>query len=301
MSSIQQIIFRGDQACHQRRDGRFPYIDHAAAAGATGVLIWFWGEPFKALAIEFIAYCKARNMGVHLGIGIGAYDVCDGQDPLDPVVMRQVQTHIERTLNDYDLAGVEFQTGEYDLVEFKGERVGSRSHAQQICDALNPYVEHVLALKPSLWVRTELNAEFCPENQLPEVAALLDPRCTVEWSRFTGPYQGGDCHVRGRKLLELDPHFSWFLKLVFRRDHHWKEIIPNLAPERASLWIEHWRGWVRLLDEYGRTTLTICNVDDAYPDAPGPLPAAAVALARDPDLPANEVLLRYFENNGLGA
>jgi hypothetical protein len=294
MSSIKQIVFRGDQACYHQVEGKFPYIDHAAAAGATGVLIWFWTAPFEEVAEEFIAYCKERNVGVHLGIGIGAYGVCDGQDPLDPTTMGKIKRHIDRTLNNYDLAGVEYQTGEYDLVEFKGKNVEDKSHAQQICETLNPYIDYILKRKPSLWLRTELNAEFCPENQLADVAKMLDSRCTVEWSRFTGPYNGADCHERGRKLLQLANNFSWFLKIMFRRDYYWKELIKGNTPNQKRQWIEHWRGWVKPLADLKRTTLTICNVDDAYPHSAMPLPAAAVALARNPDLSAEEVMARFF-------
>lgn len=182
-------------------------------------------------------------------------------------------------------------------MEFKGTTGNARSHAQQICEHLNPYIDYILKLQPSLWLRTELNAEFCPEDQLADVAKLLDPRCTVEWSRFTGPFNGPDCHARGRRLLELADNFSWFLKIVFRRDHHWKELIHANTPEQKRLWIEHWRGWVKLLHELRRTTLTICNVDDAYPDAPSPFPAAGVALTRNPDMPADELMSRFFTSD----
>ena len=293
-SSLQEIIFRGDQACYQMIDGRFPYIDRAKAAGATGVLIWFWGDALREVAKEFCAYCRERGIGVHLGIGIGAYDVCDGQDPLEPATMRAIERHIQRTLNEFALAGVEFQTGEYDRVEFKGSTVSAKTHASQICDSLNPYVDYLLKLQPSLWVRTELNAEFCPQAQWTEVAESLDPRCTVEWSRFTGPFNGPDCFERGRRLLALDENFSWFLKLHFRRDAHIREQLKEDTPAYQRAWIEHWRGWIGLLDEKRRRTLTICNVDDRYPHDDLPVVSAAAALARDPELATDEVLARYF-------
>ena len=56
MSSIERIVFRGDQEAYARRSKTFPYIDLAADAGATGVHIWFWGESFRSLKDAFFAY-----------------------------------------------------------------------------------------------------------------------------------------------------------------------------------------------------------------------------------------------------
>ena len=58
MSSYKHLVFRGDQYAYMKRDGRFPYVDHAAQAGATGVHIWFWGEPFRAVSDSFFAHCQ---------------------------------------------------------------------------------------------------------------------------------------------------------------------------------------------------------------------------------------------------
>ena len=294
MNSIKHIIFRGDQTAYAQRDGKFPYIDHAAEAGATGVHIWFWAAPFRAVAKEFIAYCHDRKIGVHLGIGIGAYAVCDKQDPLDPAVMVKIKDHIQRTLDEFDIAGVEYQTGEYDRIEFKGETVKALTHAQQVCEHLNPFIDYIMKLKPSLWLRTELNAKFYPDDQIQQVAELMDKRCTVEWSRFTGPYRGLDCFDKGRSLLARSDAFSWFLKIMYNSATHWKEIVKETTPDQWRLWIEHWRGWLKLLDEFNRTTLTVCNVDKEYTDKALPMPAAAVALARNPAVPTEELMKRYF-------
>jgi len=240
-----------------------------------------------------MACCREHGLGVHLGIGLGAYEVCNGQDPLDPAVMSGIKAHIEQVIQAWDIAGIEFQTGEYDRAEFQGDAVRTKSHAEQICETLNPYVHHALDLNPSLRVRSELNAEYCPARQCPDVARLLDPRCTVEWSRFTGPFDGPDCYERGRRLLGLAPNFSWFLKIHYRRDQFWKEI--GEMPAHARAWIEHWRGWVKLLEDYRRSTLTICHVHDTFPAAPAWLVSAAIALARNPHLSADELIARYFQ------
>jgi hypothetical protein len=294
MSSLDRIVFRGDQEAYTRRGNGFPYIDHVTEAGATGVHIWFWKEPFRVLKQEFFAYCRDRNIAVHLGIGVGAYDVCNGEDPTDPRVQQEIKDHVSRVIDEFPIAGIEFQNGEYDRIEYKGESTAGKTRARQVIEQLNPIVGHALDRNPDLWIRTELNARYFSEAETAEIARGLDPRCTVEWSCFTGPYRGADAFERGRKLLIQDEAFSWFLKIAFNRDLHWQEIAADTSPAEMRLWIETWRGWLKLLREAGRATLTICNVDAAYVDEALPMPAAAVALAKNPDLPTEEVLRTFF-------
>ena len=294
MSSLERIIFRGDQEAYTRRDNGFPYIDHAAQAGATGVHIWFWEEPFRALNKEFFAYCRDRDIAVHLGIGVGAFGVCNGQDPTEPRVQQAIKDHVSRAIDEFPIAGLEFQNGEYDRIEYQGASTRGKTRARQVIEQLNPIVEHALDRNHDLWIRTELNAQYFAEAETAEIARGLDPRCTVEWSRFTGPYRGLDAFERGHKLLMQDEAFSWFLKIVYNRDLHWQEIAADTSPAQMQLWIEHWRAWLKLLCDAGRATLTICNVDAAYVDQALPMPAAAVALAKNPELPIQEVLRMFF-------
>lgn len=297
MPTFEHIVFRGDQHAYEKRGTRFPYIDHAAQAGATGVHIWFWKEPFRALADEFIAYCSDRQIGVHLGIGVGAYGVCDGGDPVDPVVRSKIQDHVSRVIDAFPIAGIEFQNGEYDHIQYKGPSTAGKTRARQVVEQLNPIVEHALGRNPDLWIRTELNAELFEDAETTEIAQNLDPRCTVEWSRFTGPYRGPGAFERGHRLLEQSERYSWFLKITYNRDQHWREIAADTSPDEIRKWIEHWRGWVELLDDSRRTTLTVCNVDAAYVDRALPMPAAAVALARNPELPEEDMLRSFFQGN----
>jgi hypothetical protein len=290
MSSLERIVFRGDQEAYTKRGNRFPYIDHAAEAGATGVHIWFWQEPFCALVDEFFAACHERGIAVHLGIGVGAYGVCDGKDPTDPRVQQSIRDHVSRVIDRLPIAGIEFQNGEYDRIQYKGQSAQGKTRARQVIEQLNPIVEHALDRKSDLWIRTELNADFFPDAETIEIAQDLDPRCTVEWSRFTGPYRGPGAFELGRKLLSQSKRFSWFLKIAYNRDLHWREIAADTSPAEMIKWVEHWRGWVRLLNDSQRATLTICNVDAAYVDRPLPLPTAAVALAREPEMPTEEAL-----------
>jgi hypothetical protein len=294
MSSLERIVFRGDQEAYTRRGNGFPYIDHVAEAGATGVHIWFWKESFRALKDEFFAYCRDRNIAVHLGIGVGAYDVCNGADPTEPSVQQAIKDHVSRAIDEFPIAGIEFQNGEYDRIEYQGASTRGKTRARQVIEQLNPIIEHALTRNRDLWIRTELNAEFFAQADTAKIAQGLDPRCTVEWSRFTGPYRGPDALERGRELLAQDEAFSWFLKIVYNRDQHWQEVAADTSPAQMQLWIEHWRGWLQLLRDAGRTTLTICNVDAAYIDEALPMPAAAVALAKNPDLPTEEVLRLFF-------
>ena len=294
MSSLERILFRGDQSAYVMHEGRFPYIDHAAEAGATGVHIWFWKEPFRAVSDAFFAYCRERRIAVHLGIGVGAYGVCDGEDPIEPSVQRKVMDHVSRVIDKFPIAGIEFQNGEYDDIEYKGQSTRDKTRARQVIEQLNPIVEHALGQSRDLWIRTELNAEFFAEAERVEIAQELAPRCTVEWSRFTGPYRGPDAFAQGQTLLKQSERFSWFLKIVYNGDRHWREIAQDTSSAEMRKWIEQWRGWVKLLDDGQRTTLTICNVDAAYVDQALPMPAAAVALARNPSMPQEEVLRAFF-------
>jgi hypothetical protein len=290
VTSFKHLVFRGDKYAYTQRGNRFPYVDHAIQAGATGVHLWFWGEPFRAVSDVFFAYCRDRNVAVHLGIGVGAYGVCDGEDPTQPAVQQRITDHVSRVIEAFPIAGIEFQNGEYDRIQFRGASALGKTRARQVIEQLNPVIEHALSLRPELWVRTELNAGFFPEVEVVEIAQRLDPRCTVEWSRFTGPFRGPDALERGRKLLLTSERFSWFLKIVYNRDQHWREIAADTSPGEMRNWIEHWRGWVKLLREGQRATLTVCNVDPAYMDQALPMPAAAVALAKDPEMPTQEVL-----------
>ena len=195
-NGLQRIIFRGDREAYVERDGRFPYIDHAAEAGATGIHIWFWGEPLRRAASRFFPYCRDRGIRIHLGIGVGSYDVCEGEDPTDPKVLRRICDHIARSIEEFDIAGIEFQTGEYDDREYKGQSIRGKSLARQVAEQLNPVVDFTHGLDPQLWLRTELHSGHFDAEGIAEIAAVLDRRCTVEWSRFTGPYQGRDAFRR---------------------------------------------------------------------------------------------------------
>lgn len=294
MAPLRHIIFRGDDAAYQRRAGRFPYVDHAAQAGATGVHLWFWGQPYLEVKDDFVRYCHRLGLTVHLGIGVGAYGVCDGQDPTVPEVREQIQAHVARTLAEQDLDGLEFQMGEYDSLEYRGASARGKSMARQVIDALNPIVDFALRRKPELWVRTELWTIHFTAGDVAELAAELDPRCTVEWSDHTGPFRGADAMARGRELLNASDRFSWFLKIYCDPDtlegEHWRELAADETPGEMRHWIEHWRGWVGLLHEFNRPTLTVLVDTVRFTDTLLPLPVAAVALARDPARPTAEIL-----------
>jgi hypothetical protein len=294
MPGLQHIVFRGDQEAYKSQAGGFPYIDHAAEAGATGVHIWFWKEPHREAKDGFFAYCRDREMAVHLGIGVGAYGVGDGEDPTEPRVQQRIKDHVARVIDELPIAGIEFQNGEYDRIQYEGPSTEGKTRAGQVVEQLNPLIEHALDRNRDLWVRTELNASFFPEAEISQIAQGLDPRCTVEWSCYTGPYRGPDAFELGRKLLLQDESFSWFLKIAYNRHLHWTEIAKDTTPAEMRGWIEHWRGWVKLLADFGRTTLTICNVDAGYVDAASSMPVAAVALAKNPDLAMEDVLRRFF-------
>ncbi len=288
MHTFEHIIFRGDHAAYVERDGRFPYVDHAAQAGATGIHIWFWKRPYLAVKDRFISYCHGHGLSVHLGIGVGAYGVCNGKDPTDPAVRSRIEAHIARTLDEQDVDGLEFQMGEYDWMEYRGESSRGKTMARQVVDALNPIVDFSLRRKPSLWIRTELwRIHFAAADDV-ELSRDLDRRCTVEWSDRLGPFRGKDALEKGRRLLAVDPRFSWFLKL------HGLRPPAALSAEQARLWIEEWRGWVRLLHEFRRPTLTILNQTEVYASRPLPRPAVAVALARDPEMGAERALSMLF-------
>jgi hypothetical protein len=299
MSPLRTIIFRGDHATYQRRDGRFPYVDHAAQAGATGVHIWFWGEPYRTVQDDFIRYCHRRGLTVHLGIGVGAYGVCDGQDPTAPHVREQIEAHVAHTLAEQDVDGLEFQMGEYDALEYQGESAHQKTRARQVIDALNPIVDRACRIKPELWVRTELWTIHFAAADVAELAADLDPRCTVEWSDHTGPFRGPDALARGRELLAASERFSWFLKIYCDPDtlegEHWRELAADDSPGEMRRWVEHWRGWVSLLHQFHRPTLTIIVDTGRFADTLLPLPVAAVALARDPTLPTEDVLAMLYQ------
>jgi hypothetical protein len=165
VSSLEQIVFRGDQEAYTRRKFGFPYIDHAAQAGATGVHIWFWKEPFRAISDEFFAYCLARDLAVHLGIGVGAYGVCDGEDPTAPGVRQEIADHVSWVLDEFSIAGIEFQNGEYDRIQYQGASTQGKTRAHQVIEQLNPIVGHALDQNHDLWIRTELNAELFSEAE----------------------------------------------------------------------------------------------------------------------------------------
>ena len=294
MSSLKRIVFRGDQEAYTRRGDRFPYIDHAVEAGATGVHVWFWKEPFLAVKDDFFSYCRERDVAVHLGIGVGAYGVCEGEDPTDPQVRERIKDHVSRVVDQFPIAGIELQNGEYDEFQYRGPSAEGKTRARQVAEQLNPIVDHALRENSDLWVRTELNAKYFPEAEVTEIARELDPRCSVEWSAFTGPYRGADAFERGRALLERRTNSSWFLKIAYNSQLYWNEVAADTSSAQIRKWVEHWRGWVKLLRDAGRTTLTICNVDAGYVDGALPVPAAAVSLAMDPDVPTAEVLEGFF-------
>ena len=195
---FEHLILRGDRFCYAQVDGRFPYVDLAARIGASGLHIWFWAEPYRAVKDEFLAYCRSRNLTVHLGVGVGAYGVCDGENPLDASVQQRIADHVVRTIEEQDIDGIEFQTGEYDNIEFKGDAASGLPYARKLIDALNPMIDLACKQKPSLWIRTELHADHYNGGSVAEVSRDLDPRCTVEWSHHMGPLQGEGAFEAGR-------------------------------------------------------------------------------------------------------
>jgi hypothetical protein len=291
---LKRIIFRGDQEAYASKDGMFRYVDQALLVGATGLHMWFWGDDLRRIRDPFFSYCRERGIGIHLGIGVGAYGVCDGEDPCSPEVQRKIQKHVENTLKEFDLEGIEFQTGEYDGLAYRGESTRGKSLAAQVVEQLNPLVDFTLQQKEDLWVRTELNTDHFDEAGFEKIAKDLTPGCAVEWSRFTGPYRGPDAFERGRRILSASERFSWFLKIHYGRTLHWKEIASDRSRPQMRLWAEHWRGWISLLRELHRETLTICNVGHEKAERDPAITAAAVALAADPDLSIEELLRRFF-------
>jgi len=309
---FEHLVIRGDELCWARdENGGYPFVDLAARAGATGLHIW-GGAPEE----EFIARCRERNLTVHKGMGVGSYGVCDGEDPREPAVLRKIKDHVARELESHDYDGIEFQTGEYDTA-YSGAAAGDTSWARKLVDSLNPIIEYTSGLKDSLWIRTELLMSHFTDENVVVVSKGLDPRCTVEWSRFTGPFEGEDAFQKGRELLDVDKRFSWFLKTLFYLTNFWYQVIVGreeagkfLPKERARLermkeipvppmtlegmrvWADCWREWVRMLHEKERKTLTICHVPVRMPmaDSLSRVLLAAVALAREPDTSSDQVL-----------
>jgi hypothetical protein len=258
MSQFKQLVVRGDECFQIKTDNPFPYIDKIAEAGATGVHIWFWKEPYLSVKDEFIPYCHDRNIKVHLGIGVGAYDVCNGEDPTDPKVQQKIKDHVAEVLDTQDIDGIEFQTGEYDRIEYKGDSMSSRSHAGQLVDSLNPIIEFTHGLKESLWIRTELLMLNFDEASVDEVSKNLLKCCAVEWSHYLGPFKGENAFTKGKALLMKDDRFSWFLKTLYRRSDYIgakRDGRPN-----SDSWLDEWREWVRMLYDANRETLTVCHV-----------------------------------------
>ncbi len=258
MSHFKHLVVRGDEFCYVRKNGAFPYIDYMAAAGATGVHIWFWGDKYLRVKDEFITYCHDRNIKVHLGIGVGAYDVCNGEDTMDPRVQQKIKDHIAEVLDTQDIDGIEFQTGEYDNIEYKGDTAKSRSHARQLVDSLNPIIEFSYEQKESLWIRTELLMGNFSEANIEEVSRNLMTHCTVEWSHHLGPFKGENSFAEGRDLLLKDRRFSWFLKTIYRGSRYFEASQSERA--QSDSWADEWREWVRMLCDADRDTLTICHV-----------------------------------------
>jgi hypothetical protein len=260
MSQFKHLVVRGDEFSHIKKVDAFPYIDCIAEAGATGVHIWFWKEPYLNVKDEFIPYCRDRNIKVHLGIGVGAYDVCNGEDPTDPKVQQKIKDHVAKVLDTQDIDGIEFQTGEYDDIEYKGDSMKGMSHARQLVDSLNPIVEYTHELKNSLWIRTELLMSNFDEASVDEVSRNLLKFCSVEWSDDLGPFKEENRFAKGKALLMKDNRFSWFLKTMYRGAKHFHASQSRLLHNDS--WIDEWREWVRMLYNANRDTLTICHVTD---------------------------------------
>jgi hypothetical protein len=264
MSQFKHLVVRGDEFSYIKKGNTFPYIDCIAEAGATGVHIWFWKEPYLRVKDEFIAYCHRRNIKVHLGIGVGAYDVCNGEDPTDPRVQQKIKDHVAKVLDTQDIDGIEFQTGEYDKIEYKGDSMRGRSHARQLVDSLNPIVEYTHKLKKSLWIRTELLMSNFDEASVGEVSRNLLTYCAVEWSHHLGPFKGENAFAKGRDLLLKDKRFSWFLKTIYRRGSFLQA--SQSGQSQSDSWTDEWREWVQMLYDANRDTLTICHVTDEHLD-----------------------------------
>ena len=278
MSHFKHLVVRGDEFCYAKKNDVFPYIDNIAEAGATGVHIWFWGDEYLRVKDEFIAYCHDRDIQVHLGIGVGAYGVCNGENPMDPRVQQKIKDHIAKVLDTQDIDGIEFQTGEYDNIEYKGDSAKSRSHACQLVDSLNPIIEFTYQQKDSLWIRTELlvSRKF-DEANVEGVSRDLLKCCTVEWSRYRGPFRGENAFAEGRDLLSKDERFSWFLKTVYRGTWHFQESQSGQA--ESNSWMDEWREWVRMLYDANRDTLTICHVGNEHLD----IAKQAIRISLKPD------------------
>jgi len=264
MSQFKHLVVRGDEFSHIKKGNTFPYIDRIAEIGATGVHIWFWKEPYLSVKDEFIPYCHDRNIKVHLGIGVGAYDVCNGEDPTDPKVRQKIKDHVAKVLDTQDIDGIEFQTGEYDSIEYTGDSMKSRSHARQLVDSLNPIVEYTHELKKSLWIRTELLMSNFDEASVDEVSNNLLECCTVEWSHHLGPFKEENAFAKGKALLMKDDRFSWFLKTMYRSSKYFA--VSQTGQPQSDSWIDEWREWVRMLYDANRETLTVCHVTSEYLD-----------------------------------
>jgi len=277
MSHFKHLVVRGDEFCYAKKDGVFPYVDHIAEAGATGIHIWFWKEPYLRVKDEFISYCHDRKIKVHLGIGVGAYDVCNKEDPTDLKVQRKIKDHIAKVLDTQDIDGIEFQTGEYDNIEYKGDSMSGRSHARQLVDSLNPIIEFTYEQKSSLWIRTELIMGNFDKANVEEVSRNLLPCCTVEWSHHLGPFKGEDAFAKGKALLMKDERFSWFLKTMYRGGKYFDASQPG-QPQK-NIWADEWREWVKMLYDANRDTLTICHVADEYFD----IAKQAIRISLEPD------------------
>lgn len=259
MSHFKHLVIRGDEFCYSKKKAAFPYVDHhMAEAGATGVHIWFWGDEYLRVKDEFISYCHDRNIKVHLGIGVGAYGVCNREDPMDPKIQRKIKDHVAEVLDTQDIDGIEFQTGEYDKIEYKGDSAKGRSHARQLVDSLNPIIEFTHEQKRSLWIRTELLMANFDEASVEEVSRNLLTYCTVEWSHYLGPFRGEKAFAKGRDLLLRDERFSWFLKTIYRGNRFFEA--SQSGRTQSNGWTDEWREWVRMLYDTNRATLTICHV-----------------------------------------
>jgi len=278
----------------------FAYIDHMAEWHLNYLIIW--NEPFLLENPQVIDYAHKRHIKIVPGIGLYSYRTVEKApaslkraiDAQGNVILDErgiparlcpsnyenqewMEEYILGIVNKLEIDGLHFETGSVDFARCMCKRCRNISEGEGAVQQINPIVDKVLQLNPSLWV----SCEFKNKAGYYPFFKNLDRRCSLLWWwwEFPGSVEQGKAALKVRENSGFG--FQIYKTDMFRIDREnsglmkkWRE-----EPERS---LKHLWQWIDMCRQLHVETIVFLIETPLYTKYPLFLPAVLGEITRDP-------------------
>lgn len=276
------------------------YIDHMAQWQISHLIIW--NESFLLQNPQVIDYAHERNIRIIPGIGLYSYRTVEkapvslkrAVDAEGRIILDErgsparlcpsnrknqewMKEYVLKVISKLDIDGVHFETGSVDFGKCICKRCREISEGEGAVQQVNPIVDSILRVNPSLWV----SCEFKNKPKYYPFFSNIDHRCTLIWWgwEFPGSIEEGKAALSVRENAGFG--FQVYKGGVFKIDRKNAGLMKKWREEFEMSLRCLWE-WINMCREFNVTTLVFLIETPLYTKYSLFLPATLGEIARDP-------------------